>query len=94
MLDSMPNNYHSGKEYEGPGPVYPFDQGWRLNDSSYKVFNLRYDNDGLHIIIDEDYGKENKIEFISYEKLFKSGEIELIATDNFSSFTLQVQNSK
>jgi hypothetical protein len=77
------DNWFSGRCYEGI-PTSRYDQTCWTKDFSGKPFNLKYDNKGLHFFIDDQgYGRENRREFISYEKLFKSKEVELIASNKF-----------
>jgi hypothetical protein len=80
----------SGAYFEGPASTGVPDCNWHVNDKGGEAgYSITYTNKGLTIMIHHIGDAHDRREYISYEQLLKSKEIELIESDEF--FAVQSQ---
>jgi hypothetical protein len=89
MLFDQPRNnvdWASGEYYAGPALTDVYDRNWKINGVIEKYFDVAFNNKGLDLLF---FGYGPRIirrEFITYQQLFNSKEIELI--DSQKVFTV------
>jgi hypothetical protein len=80
-LFDQPRNsvdWGSGAYYVGPALIDDvYDHNWKINSKRDEYFDIAFTNKGLDIMF-FGYSKIDRREFITYEQLFNSKEIELI----------------
>ena len=83
-------DWDSGECYSGPPSTDLYDRNWKVSDGEGRAFDLQYKNDGLDVMFFYD-GTIGRREFISYEQLFKSKDIELIDSNKVWDAALEAR---